>query len=31
MGDVAQDGQHPGPKWHKKMADYYIEEINKCI
>lgn len=30
-GDVAQDGQHPGPKWHKKMADYYIEEINKCI
>ena len=26
-GDLAQDGQHPGPKWHKEMADWYIQEI----
>ena len=31
LGDVAQDGQHPGPKWHKRMADKYIKEIEKCI
>ncbi len=29
--DKARDGSHPGSKWHQKMADDYIKEIEKCI
>jgi hypothetical protein len=29
--DRARDGNHPGPKWHQRMADKYIKEIEKCI
>ena len=29
--DITKDGVHPGFKWHKRMADKYIKEIEKCI
>lgn len=32
--DLARDGLHPGPKWQKKKADEFINQINKdkiCI
>ena len=29
--DITKDGVHPGFKWHQRMADKYIKEIEKCI
>ena len=27
--DKARDGNHPGPKWQKGIADYFIIEIER--
>ena len=29
--DEARDGNHPGPKWQKRVSELFIEEIEKCI
>ena len=29
--DITKDGLHPGPKWHQRISNEYIKEIEKCI